>query len=429
MKILAIETSCDETGVAVVEGRLLGKIRSHPKNKTRQIGSRSRPQAQSQIQPQIRLLGNALFSQTKLHAKYGGVVPMLAKREHGKILPHLLIEAMSQAKIYKEKKQIDKKTLREMPKIEKLLEQNLDLWESFQKTCLKISAPKISAIAVTIGPGLPPALWAGINFAKSLGKIWQIPVVGINHLEGHIFISLLTKKDDAKNSPDWQKLAFKNPTGLALLVSGGHTELVLCQNGKYKIIGQTKDDAAGEAFDKVARMLSLPYPGGPEISKLAKEARLGKPTQTIALPRPMLHSPDFDFSFSGLKTAVFYTLKKHPLPLTEDFKRSIALEFENACVEVLVHKTIKALQKFGAKVCILGGGVAANDYLRESLAKAMTNLDPKIKLILPEKSFTTDNAFMIGVAAFGRLTKSGHVPKKIRGDNEQKLTADGRLSL
>ncbi len=233
MRILAIETSCDDTGIAVLEIK----------------GGKN---------PIFKILAEGISSQVKIHAEYGGVFPALAKREHIKNLPILLDKVLKKAKLENKKIPVD-------------------------------------IVAVTSGPGLEPALWTGIVFAKELGEKWNIPVIPVNHMEGHI-LSVFGKNKGAFQIP---KIEF---SALALLVSGGHTELVLMKDWlKYKVIGETLDDAAGEAFDKVARMLGLPYPGGPEISKLAEQGRKENIKYDFKLPRPMMYSKNYDFSFSGLK--------------------------------------------------------------------------------------------------------------------------------
>jgi N6-L-threonylcarbamoyladenine synthase len=309
----------------------------------------------------FKILSNIVASQIKIHAPWGGVVPNLAKREHERNLPIVLKKAIKNAKIKM---------------------QNVDL------------------IAVTIGPGLEPALWTGINFTQDLAKKWSKKIVGINHMEGHIFSALL----DSKN-----KIKFP---ALALLVSGGHTELVLIKKLlSYKLIGSTRDDAAGEAFDKVAKMLDLSYPGGPIVSKMAEKSKPG----LIKLPRPMINSKDYDFSFSGLKTAVLYLLRdikpKRPVP-------EICAEFQQAVIDVLVKKTIKAAKEFKVKTIILGGGVAANKELRKQMEEAINKLNPKPYWLVPEPAFTTDNAAMIALAAYFH-----------RNDKLKKLAANGNLEL
>ncbi|MDO8523060.1 MAG: tRNA (adenosine(37)-N6)-threonylcarbamoyltransferase complex transferase subunit TsaD [bacterium] len=320
MKILAIETSCDETAISIIKGKKTLKG------------------------DDFTILSSHISSQVKIHAPFGGVVPNLAKREHIKNLPILL-----------------KKILKEIP------------------PPLGSRAPKLDAIAVTSGPGLEPALWTGINFAQKLAEEYKLPLIPVNHLEGHIYSAFM--HEDKFIIP---KNIFPL---LTLIVSGGHTELVLVKKHlSYKILGETLDDAAGEAFDKVARMLGLPYPGGPEISKIAKK---GNPS-AINFPRPIINSKDLNFSFSGLKTAVLYYLRDNP----KFSKANVAASFEQAVVDVLVSKTLKAVAEFKPKTIALGGGVAANDRLRKELLKKIPGI------LLPEKQFTGDNASMIAVAAY-----------------------------
>lgn len=250
-----------------------------------------------------------------------------------------------------------------------------------------ISEDQIDRIAVTNGPGLEPALWTGILFAKELGEKLNIPVIPINHMEGHILSTLISN-----NSPELKLLLTPS---IALLISGGHTEIVHIEElGKYKILGSTQDDAVGEAFDKVARMLDLPYPGGPEISRLAEEARVENVESKVRLPRPMIHSKDLNFSFSGLKTAVLYLLKELG-DTTIEQKKDIAREFEDAVTEVLISKTRKALEDNEAKMLIIGGGVIANKHIREVFEKLAH--DFSIPLYLPDIGLTGDNALMIAL--------------------------------
>ena len=239
-------------------------------------------------------------------------------------------------------------------------------------------------IAVTQGPGLEPALWVGISFAKALSLYWNIPLIGINHMKGHIFSVLLNQTQ------------IKFPS-LALLISGGHTELVEMNSiSDFRIIGKTKDDAIGESYDKVARMIGLEYPGGPKIAELASQARQsGLGSGPIAFPRPMLHSPDLDFSFSGLKTAVLYKTREFEF-LDDTTKLHIAHEFEQAVIDVILFKLKKALSQKNYKSIIVSGGVIANSYLREKLETLGDNQN--IPLLLPQVSDSTDNAQMIAVA-------------------------------
>jgi len=377
MRILAIETSCDETAISIVQAS----------------GGLSKPK--------FEILSNIVLSQVKLHAKYGGVFPNLAKREHSRNLIPVLKEALGR----------NPKNSNEIPsdKIEEILEREPELLEQFLKEIPKLEIPKIDAIAVTQGPGLEPALWVGINFAKALSLVWDKPLIPVNHMEGHIFSVLLNEK----------KPKIKFPA-LALLVSGGHTELVLVKDWmEYKKIGQTRDDAVGEAFDKVARILKLPYPGGPEISKIAQ---LGSPNPKYKLPRPMINSDDFDFSFSGLKTAVLYMVKNIP-KLTSEIKGGIAREFQQAAIDVLISKTIKAAKKYGVKTVILGGGVSANKELREQMAKEIAEKLPSAEYKIPDIKYTGDNAAMIATAGYFNFLDKGPSKSPLR------IKARGNLSL
>ena len=318
MKILGIETSCDETAIAIID------IAS-PKQR-----------------PLIKILSNVVLSQVPLHIKFGGVVPNLAKREHQKNLVPVLLEALKEAKFFhKQKKAAPAKTNEaKSRKLKAILERDPELFARIREHIFLLKPPQLDAIAVTIGPGLEPALWAGVNFARALSYIWKRPVIPVNHLEGHIYTVMLGNNPPRKRQ--FHLLPLKLPA-LTLIVSGGHTELVIMKKfGSYTIIGETRDDAAGEAFDKVARILGLGYPGGPIISRLADSV---KPNRKISvkLPRPMLHSGDFDFSFSGLKTAVLYMikdlLKKYPL---KELRTPVSYEFQEAVCDVLVSKTIRA---------------------------------------------------------------------------------------
>lgn len=347
MRILSIETSCDETAIAVLEC----------------TGGLERPE--------FKILGNALNSQIDIHKEFGGVVPDLAKREHQKWLPILLQKV-------------------------------------FKDICFDLERPNIDLIAVTSGPGLEPALWAGITFAEELGRRWGIPVLPVNHMEGHI-LSVLIHNDTLPKFP-----------ALALLVSGGHTEIVLVKNfGEYQVLGRTRDDAVGEAFDKVARILDLPYPGGPEVARLASEDRSQHPTAALSFTMPMLRSGDLDFSYSGLKTAVLY--KAREIDSTDDEnKRAIARGFEDAAIGILVEKTRQALEQHSVSTLIVGGGVSANTYLRERLSE-LADEYPEMLLLFPERSLTTDNAVMIGIAGYIEFLKEKLLTEPIR--------AEGNLSL
>ncbi|MDB5254272.1 MAG: hypothetical protein JWL80_338 [Parcubacteria group bacterium] len=345
MKILAIETSCDETAIALLEAT--GGLEA----------------------PRFKVLGNTLVSQIDLHKEYGGVYPMLAKREHEKNLPIVLEKTLNEAGNSKD----------------------------------------IDYIAVTNGPGLAPALWTGITFAEALGKEWNVPVLPINHMEGHLYSPLFHVN---------KTLEFPS---IALLVSGGHTELVLMKDfGTYEILGKTRDDAVGEAFDKVARLLGLEYPGGPKISALANRHREKGISSTLSFPRPMINSHDLDFSYSGLKTSVLYKLKEIG-DIDESIREEVARAFEDAAIEVLIEKTKQALEIHNPKTLIVAGGVSMNSYLRQELQK-LSNLFPDTSLLLPEPSLTTDNAIMIGIAAYINILKD----KKLESGD---IVAQGNLSL
>lgn len=396
MKILSIETSCDETAISIVETS--GKA------------------------PDIKfdVLSNITLSQASLHAEYGGVFPNLAKREHSKNLVPILKKALEEAGELKTSTEIK---LDKTADLVALLEREPKMLEQFLELIPTIKTPSIDAIAVTNGPGLEPALWVGVNFAKALSIVWGTPIIPVNHMDGHILASLLHKETSG-----YLTLGKVRFPAIALLISGGHTELVLMKdlptgqsnNINYEIIGQTRDDAVGEAFDKVARMLGLPYPGGPEISKLADQAEKSIPP-IFPLPRPMINTDDFDFSFSGLKTAVLYTVKKLP-KITQEEKEAIALEFEDAVTEILTKKTFSAVNKFDAKTIIIGGGVSANKKIRDAFQEKTEN-SPEVKLFIPNKDLSTDNALMIAIA--GYLNSSS----KITGADITNIKANGNLSL
>ncbi|MFA5996774.1 MAG: tRNA (adenosine(37)-N6)-threonylcarbamoyltransferase complex transferase subunit TsaD, partial [Candidatus Paceibacterota bacterium] len=341
MKILAIETSCDETAIAIVEA------------------------TGDEQNAQFTVLGNTLLSQIELHRQYGGVFPALAKREHAKNLVPILEAALEEAELLHEDTQaISEKT---RAKISEILAREPGLTESFFEFVSECEPPEIDVIAVTVGPGLEPALWVGINFARSLALLWDKPLVAVNHMEGHIMAALARERQGDTSHPRGVTLSINDVALpiLALLISGGHTELVLMKEWlQYELVGQTLDDAVGEAFDKVARMLSLPYPGGPEISRLAEAVReLGGETPKFALPRPLIHDATCNFSFSGLKTAVLYLLKKNP-EISEVEKQHMAHEFENAVTEVLWKKTARAIEETGAQTLVIGGVVSANTHIR-----------------------------------------------------------------
>ena len=387
MKILAIETSCDETAVAILSCE--GDAAS----------------------AQFRVLGNALLSQIDIHTEYGGVYPMLAKREHAKNVVPILASALKEAGMFAEGAQ-------ELPeeRLTVLLEREPGLGEALIAFLRETAIPDIDAIAVTHGPGLEPALWVGVNFAKALAISWDKPLVGVNHLEGHIISGIARAEGEH---------LIVSPPRLPLLglgIAGGHTDLVLMRTWlEYEIIGGTLDDSVGEAFDKVARMLDLPYPGGPQISKLAEEARAEGESGSFTLPRPMLRSGTCDFSFSGLKTAVLYALKKIP-DISETQKKHMAREFEDAVADVLWAKTDKAIEDTGAKTLIVSGGVSANTHIRRVFEEKVHIEHSDVSFSIPPRELTTDNAIMIGMAGYFAYVRG------VRADVEV-LQADGNLSL
>ena len=344
MRILAIETSCDETALALLEAS--GGLRA----------------------PKFKVIKNLVSSQIEVHRPWGGVVPNLAKREHIKNLPIVFEQIFSNPKYRFHR---------------------VSSTKSGQIQNSKIQIPKIDLLAVTVGPGLEPALWTGVEFAKELKKniFPKVPLIGANHLEGHLYSFLLAKKTEFPKT--------KIFPAIALIVSGGHTILLRMDSLiKWKKLGETRDDAVGEAFDKAARILGLPYPGGPEIQKLAAN---GNP-EAVAFPRPMIYdnSPTgkYEFSFSGLKTSVLYYLRDNP----KANKADVAASFQKAAVDVLIAKTARAAREFKARSIMLSGGVAANAYLRDRLREASDKMG--VNFLVPPMDFNTDNAVMIAAAAY-----------------------------
>lgn len=318
MKVLGIETSCDETGVAIYDS-------------------------------EVGLLADCLYSQVEIHAKYGGVIPELASRDHiRKTLP-LIEEAIEKA---------------------------------------GIDASEIEGVAYTAGPGLVGALLVGAAIGRTLGMAWDVPTIGVHHMEGHLLAPML--------EPEPPEFPF-----VALLVSGGHTQLVKVGGiGRYELLGESLDDAAGEAFDKVGKMLGLPYPGGPHVAKLAQS---GDPAR-FNFPRPMINRPGLDFSFSGLKTYVRNTitsLRDESGELAEQDAADIARAFEEAVVNTLSIKCRRALEETGYKKLIIAGGVSANLRLREVLEEAMAKVDGR--LFYAQLKYCTDNGAMIAYAGCQRL--------------------------
>jgi N6-L-threonylcarbamoyladenine synthase len=392
MKILGIETSCDETALCLMEAD--GGLSA----------------------PKFDVLETALISQIDIHKEYGGVFPAVAKREHAKNIVPLM------SKIFENKENISWENPQvDWQKISEILNREHELFENLKKYIeenfiSKKERPDFEMIAVTSGPGLEPALWVGINFARAISEIFQISVVPVNHMEGHI-VSVLLEKDGSKIISEFP--------AVALLISGGHTEIIEIESwGQYKKIGETLDDAVGEAYDKVARMIGLEYPGGPQISRLALTARdQNLSDENITFPRPMIHSHDLNFSLSGLKTAVLYKiqeLEKTSGPITEIQKQIIAKEFEQAVVDVLNAKTKKALDRTGANSLIVGGGVIANKYIRENLSRIAE--EKNIPVHFPTTELSTDNAVMISIA--GYLKSFRHTPQIC-----PEIKADGNLSL
>ena len=315
MLFLGIESSCDETGIALYDSA-------------------------------AGLLSHALHSQVAMHAEYGGVVPELASRDHIRRIVPLLREALARAG-----RQLS----------------------------------DVDAIAYTRGPGLAGALLVGCAFAEALAVALDKPTIPVHHLEGHLLSPLL--------SADPPAFPF-----VALLVSGGHTQLMRVTGvGAYELLGETVDDAAGEAFDKSAKLLGLPYPGGALLSKLAEQGSLG----VYQLPRPMLHSGDLDFSFSGLKTAVLTLVRHQGAVLTEEFRANAARAFQEAIVEVLVRKSLQAMKQTGLKQLVVAGGVGANRQLRSTLDQEARR--KRFRVYYPELEFCTDNGAMIALAGCLRL--------------------------
>ncbi|MGH8495114.1 MAG: tRNA (adenosine(37)-N6)-threonylcarbamoyltransferase complex transferase subunit TsaD [Gammaproteobacteria bacterium] len=313
MRVLGIETSCDETAAAVFDTRR-------------------------------GLLAHRLHSQLELHEAYGGVVPELASRDHVRKLTPLIREVLADSGSH---------------------------------------TGDIDGVAWTAGPGLVGALLVGASVARSLAYAWDVPAVGVHHMEGHLLAPML--EDDAPDFPF-----------VALLVSGGHTLLVEVDGvGRYRTLGESLDDAAGEAFDKTAKLLGLPYPGGPALAALAERGKPGR----FALPRPMLGRPGLDFSFSGLKTAVMLEVRRRELD--EDERADLAAEFQQAVVDTLTVKARRALDQTGIGKLVVAGGVGANRALRESLEAAVAALGGQAYFPRPE--FCTDNAAMIAYAGAKRL--------------------------
>jgi len=466
--VLAIETSCDETAISIISFK--------------------------ENLPTI--LSNQISSQVKLHAKWGGVVPNLAAREHVKNIDLMLKNALQEAQI------------------------------------LPVD---IDAIAVTQGPGLIPALLVGVNYAKTLSYLWEKPLIGVHHIEGHIYANFISdkisvssnnQKTNSKKNSNIKKDTLSKISNfkfqisnlpnikfpiLCLVVSGGHTQLVLMKNHfDYEIVGQTVDDAVGEAFDKVARILGIGYPGGPSVALWARkhqktnnkqqtnsndqisnnldlslrECNHSKQSRTLlssgspqifeyknlrddnkktnlskklTFPRPMLNKQGFNFSFSGLKTAVLYETKKHlarnasqvssaqhknslqnncsrsdasgPESFDKKYLAQVCYEFEQACVDVLVTKTLRAAEKYAPQTILLAGGVSANTQLREQLGQAIAKKLPDVSYLVPALNLTGDNAGMIGIAGAFRWERLTDTQKKSALENWKTLQPHANLKM
>lgn len=357
-RVLGIETSCDETSVALLE---CGKNGS------------------------VRIKAHEIATQIPIHARYGGVVPEVAARTHVAEVIALLERVIGLSPVLKKKTPAMRK--REMEKI----------------------AGKFDAIAVTRGPGLATALRIGIEAGKTLAWAYQKPLIPVNHLEGHLASAWLTPN----NRKHWEYPI------LFLLVSGGHTELVVMKKfGSYRVIGRTRDDASGEAFDKTAKLLGMEYPGGPKLAKLAKEGR----ADAFKLPRPMLRDPSLDFSFSGLKTAVRQTVEQAG-KITPRQKKDLCASIQEAIVDVLVAKTMRAVKRVKPKAIAVVGGVSANTYLQERMRQAIKETDAEARFLEPVKGLHTDNGAMIAAAGWWNLQSGKSFSKW------QNVDADPELDL
>ena len=379
IKILAIETSCDETAAAVIE----------------------------ELDGQPVILSNIISSQIDLHAKTGGVVPEVASRAHMETIHPVIALALLS-------------TRQGIPNLD--LNENCKLEiEDYQESIRLLD--DITHIAVTAGPGLIGSLLVGFNAAKSLAYARNLPIIGVNHIEGHIY-SVFDREFPISN--------FQFPI-LALTVSGGHTSLnLMTDHGKYTLLGDTIDDAVGEAYDKVGKLLGLGYPGGPAISKLAGQFRenLKSDYNGVVFPRPIINDGTFNFSLSGLKTAVLIQAKKKmalldiekSTNLPQEIKEEFAYAFEEAVADVLIAKTVRAIEKFSPKTVIFAGGVSANKYLQDRLRTAIAKFEASINFLTPPKELTGDNAAMIGLAGYYNI-KNG------KAKNWSEITIDSNWEL
>jgi len=442
IKILAIETSCDETAASVI-----GVENDRPV-----------------------ILSNIVNSQIELHTKTGGVVPEVASRAHMENIVPVISEALISAsqKISNSKFLISNQFLNsnDLNIKNSNLNKNLKLANKNYSNAISFLQNDITHIAVTNGPGLIGSLLVGFNAAKGIAYSLDKPIIPVNHIEGHIYSAFGGVQERKANKTDSESQINESTNQLvnqltfpilALTVSGGHTSLTLMKNhGEYETIGQTLDDAAGEAFDKVAKLLGLGYPGGPVVSKLASEfrSRKGKVEgrEGIIFPRPILNNGTFNFSFSGLKTAVLQKvldIKReiycscHPefisgshdermlkqvqhdisqVAIPEEIKMEICAAFEDAAVDVLTIKTMRVVEKYNPKILVLAGGVAANELLRNSLESRIMNYESWVEFLAAPKNLCGDNAAMIGLAAFYHLQKGNVV-------NWSDIEVDSNLEL
>lgn len=386
-RLLAIETSCDDTALCIAEWE---------KGKN-----------------DFKIISNLNYSQIALHNQYGGVYPHMAKMEHLKNLPIILLAALD-IKIAKEKEQdiINKLDIKNTQDLEIFFNNIENLLTPDELLKFETAIKKLDYIAVTTGPGLSPSLWTGIEFSKLLAKRYNIKIYSINHMEGHIFSSIVK---DKINTGDGTKInTIKHiDKALALLISGGHTEIVLCENKSkkyndftFKKIGETLDDAVGECYDKTARVLGLRYPGGPEISKLSEEARkenIQLDDTSMILPRPLIHSKDYNFSFSGLKTSVINKINKNKdYFLNVNNVKAFCREFENAIADVLIKKIENIIiAETNITNILIGGGVSANKNIKNNIDNLCNKYN--ISLYTPDNGLSMDNAIMIASAAINKI--------------------------
>jgi N6-L-threonylcarbamoyladenine synthase len=388
VKILAIETSCDETAASVVDCQ--GEL-SHLK---------------------AEVISHVVHSQAALHAEYGGVFPSLAKREHAKNMAAVVADAVKPVASEGAPVEVDEGV---EAYFRETLSREGNLADSLLDLVRQTPKPAIDLVSVTQGPGLEPALWVGISAAKCLARAWGVPVVGADHMLGHIAAAQIGRETPVPFP------------ALACLASGGHTEIAWAQGwDKLEVIGETRDDAIGEAYDKVARVLGLPYPGGPEVSKLAAAERANPSGyfSDLKLPRPMMNSGDLDFSLSGLKTAVLYAMRDQARlgggAVSEEFRAAIAREFEEAVTDVLAAKVGMACEERDPKSVIAGGGVFANAYIRGRLADVAREC--AAEPIFTPAELATDNATMVALSGYIRFLSHGpDSPDAIRANGSQRL--------